>query len=42
MRLPVRVWSTDLEYVRIRDFLKDLQVVNDCAERCIKDINDYV
>ena len=41
LRLPVRVWSTDLEYVRIRDFLKDLQVVNDCAERCIKDINDY-
>ena len=41
LRQPVRAWSIDLEYVRVGDFLNQLQVVNDSAERCIKDITEY-
>ena len=35
-------WSEDAEYVRVGNFLKDLAVVNDNAEQCIKDITEYV
>ena len=38
---PVRTWPTDPEYLRIHEWLRDLKVVNDCAERCIKDITEY-
>ena len=38
---PVRAWSTDPEYMRMRAWLRNLKVVNDCAERCIKDITEY-
>ena len=38
---PVRTWSTDPEYLRIGGWLCDLKVVNDCVERCIKDITEY-
>ena len=41
LRRPVRVWRTDPEYVRIKTYLKDLKVVNDIAEQCIKDITEY-
>ena len=29
------------EYIRIKTYLKDLKVVNDIAEQCIKDITEY-
>ena len=38
---PVSRWKNDPEYIRVRDWLKELKVVNDCAERCIKDITEY-
>ena len=38
---PVRAWSTDPEYMRMQAWLRNLKVVNDCAERCIKDITEY-
>ena len=38
---PVRCWKNDQEYARVWDWLKDLKVVNDCVERCIKDITEY-
>ena len=41
LRRPVSRWRDDAEYVRVGDFLKDLQVVNDTAERCIKDVTEY-
>ena len=37
----VNEWETDIEYQRIRKFLMDLKVVNDLAERCVKDIQEY-
>ena len=27
--------------MRVGEFLRDLQVVNDTAERCIKDVTEY-
>ena len=41
LREPVDDWDSDDEYVRMRDILRDLKVVNDPAERCIKDIQEY-
>ena len=34
-------WEDDTEYIRMKNCLKDLKVVNDLAERCIKDIQEY-
>ena len=41
LHLPVAEWETDQEYVKMKAVLKDLKVINDPAERCIKDIQDY-
>ncbi len=38
---PVRSWEDCPEYKRVGDFLGDLSVVNDAAERCVKDITEY-
>ena len=37
----VNDWEDDDEYMRMKNCLQDLKVVNDIAERCIKDILDY-
>ena len=34
-------WLSDEEYQRMSNFIRDLKVVNDLAERCVKDIQDY-
>ena len=34
-------WENDSEYCRISLFLRDLKVVNDLAERCVKDVQEY-
>ena len=34
-------WFNDEEYQRISNFIRDLKVVNNLAERCVKDIQDY-
>ena len=31
----------DEEHQRMSNFIRDLKVVNDLAERCVKDIQDY-
>ena len=41
LQLEVNDWSKDDEYQRMRSYLSDLKVVNDLAERCIKDIQEY-
>ncbi len=41
LQQPVRSWNDDAEYKRMGEFLKDLSVVNDSAERCVKDITEY-
>ena len=38
LRQPLNRWPQDEEFMRVGDFLKDLNVVNDNAEQCIKDI----
>ena len=38
---PVRTWTNDVEFQRVGAFLHDLSVVNDVAERCVKDIGEY-
>ena len=37
----VSEWENDQEYCQMLSCIKDLKVVNDCAERCIKDITEY-
>ena len=39
---PVRSWEDCSEYKRVGEFLGELSVVNDAAERCVKDITEYV
>ena len=39
--LPVEEWENNEEFQRIKSTLSDLKVVNDPAERCIKDIQEY-
>ena len=34
-------WDKDEEFKRMQTFLQDLKVVNDLAERCVKDVQDY-
>ena len=41
LQRPVRRWTEDPEYMRVQEFLKDLKVVNDIAEQCVKDITEY-
>ena len=40
LRLNVDQRDSDPEYLRLREVL-DLKVVNDLAERCVKDVQDY-
>lgn len=37
----VSEWDEDAEYSRMKKCLNELKVVNDLAERCIKDIQEY-
>ena len=41
LQLEVGDWSKTDEYKRMRSCLSDLKVVNDLAERCVKDIQEY-
>ena len=41
LNTPVNEWDRDEEYDAIKTLLKDLKVVNDPAERCMKDIQEY-
>ena len=41
MSAEVVEWNEDDEYKMMLRVLKDLKVVNDLAERCIKDIQEY-
>ena len=41
LQKDVDEWDADEEHVRIKDWLRDLKVVNDLAERCIKDFQEY-
>ena len=41
LQLEVDQWNSDVEYARMKNCLEDLKVVNDVAERCIKDIQEY-
>lgn len=34
-------WSSNPEYQMMLEVIKDLKVVNDLAERCIKDIEEF-
>ena len=40
LQLDVHDWSENDEYQRMRLFLSDLKVVNDLAERCVKDMQE--
>ena len=41
LQMDVSDWESDAEYIRMNACLRDLKVVNDLAERCIKDIQEY-
>ena len=34
-------WPLNEDYIYQRDFCRDIQVVNDAAERAVKDVQDY-
>ena len=35
-------WGDDDEYLEMLDLFHDLKVVNDLAERCVKDMEEFV
>ena len=41
LHLDVDLWVNDPEYLRLREAILDLKVVNDLAERCVKDVHGY-
>ena len=41
LTLPPAQWSDNVHYAEMSTVIRDLAVVNDTAERCIKDIQDY-
>ena len=41
MQLPSQDWELMTDYRTARDFVKSLEVTNDCAERGVKIINDF-
>ena len=41
LRNEVNEWENSDQYVRMKTCVSDLKVVNDVAERCIKDIQEY-
>ena len=41
LRLNVDQRDSDPEYLRLREVLLDLKVVNDLADRCAKNLQDY-
>ena len=41
LALPPTKWDTSLDYIRFRDFVRAVKVMNDCAERGVKLATDY-
>ena len=41
MTVPAKYWNNFADYRKVRDFVKNMEVTNDCAERGVKIINDF-
>ena len=41
MQAPVEQWPMDIDYQRFCEFVKNMNVVNDAAERAVKDVTDF-
>ena len=41
LRMPVEQWENDQEFQEMKSIVAKVEVVNDCAERCIKDIQEF-
>ena len=41
LALPPSKWDTSLDYIRFRDFVRTVKVINDCAEWGVKLATDY-
>ena len=41
LQLPPVEWTRDADYQQMSAILSDLAVVNDAAERCVRDIQEY-
>ena len=41
LRNEVSEWENNEQYIYLQTSLSDLEVVNDVAQRCIKDIQEY-
>ena len=41
LALPPTKWDTSLDYIKFRDFVRTVKVINDCAERGVKLATDY-
>ena len=41
MQLPPAQWSDDLDFIKFCEVVSNLNVVNDAAERAVKDVSDF-
>ena len=41
MQLPPAQWSDDLDFIKFCEVVSNLNVVNDAAERAVKDVFDF-
>ena len=42
MQLPPADWLHSPAFIRFKNLVESLEVVNDCAERSIKDVTEFV
>ncbi len=42
MQIVPQNWLMSEAFVRFQDIVKSLEVVNDCAERSIKDVTEFI
>jgi hypothetical protein len=41
LNLPVREWDGNIEYAQMSSVISDLAVINDTAERSVKDVEEF-
>ena len=42
MQLPPPIWLQSAQFLRFQEMVHSLKVVNDCAERAVKDVTEFI
>ena len=42
MQLPPPTWLQSAPFLRFQEMVHSLKVVNDCAERAVKDVTEFI